>query len=406
MPLTNTQIKKTKPTAKPQRLFDGGGLYLEISPAGGKLWRLKYRFNGKEKRIGLGKYPQVTLAQARIKRDQAKQQLADGLDPGALRKQHKQQAAILAANSFEAVAREWHEQKAERWSDTHAARVLQSLERDAFPALGQRPITDIDPPEVLAVIRAIESRDALDVAGRVLQRCTAVFRYAVQTGRAIHNPAAELVGTIKQRKVVHRPAMPKADLPEFLNKLEDYQGQPITRYALQLLVLTFLRPGELRGARWTEFDLEAKEWLIPATRMKMKEPHIVPLSRQALALLDELRPFTGRYDLLFPNQNKITQPISENTLTYALYRMGYKSRATPHGFRATASTILNEKGFNSDAIERQLAHVERNKIRAAYNRAEYLGDRHKMMQWWGDYIDQQRAKGQGDNIISIADAVK
>ena len=401
MPLTDTAVRNAKPQSKPVRLFDGGGLYLEVAPSGGKWWRLKYRYGGKEKRISLGVYPETSLAQARDKRAEAKQALKQGDDPSMIRQREKSQARLNAEDSFEALAREWHEQQAGRWQPNHAERVLRSFETDIFPIIGHRPITAINPPDVLALVRQVERRQALDVANRVLQRTRAVFRYAVQTGRAVHNPAAELTGVIKTRKVTHRPAMSRSDLPAFLVELERYQGQPITRLALKLLVLTFLRPGELRGARWDEFDRERSEWRVPAERMKMNDEHIVPLSRQALAVLDELQPLTGRYELLFPNQNNVTRVISENTLTYALYRMGYKSRATAHGFRATASTTLNEQGFDPDIIERQLAHVERNKVRAAYHRAEYLEDRHKMMQWWADFLDRQRIKGEGGNVVPI-----
>ena len=402
MPLTDSTVRNAKPEDKPKRLFDAGGLYLEVSPAGGKWWRLKYRYHGKEKRISLGVYPKTTLSDARVERDKIKQQLREGHDPSLIRQRNKIKSRLSAENSFEAIAREWHEQQSGRWQPSHAVRVLHSLEKDLFPIIGHRPINEIEPPEVLAMIKQVERRDALDYASRVLQRAKAVFRYAVQTGRALHNPAAELTGVLKTRKVTHRPAMPRSDLPAFLVALDNYEGQPITRLALNLLVLTFLRPGELRGARWTEFDFERNEWRVPAERMKMQEEHIVPLSRQALALLNDLRPLTGRYELLFPNQNKVTAPISENTMTYALYRMGYKSRATAHGFRATASTILNEQGFDPDIIEKQLAHTERNKVRAAYHRAEYLDARHKLMQWWADFLDRQRIKGEGGNVVPLA----
>jgi integrase len=259
------------------------------------------------------------------------------------------------------------------------------------------PITEIEAPDVLAVVRRVESRGALDVAGRVLQRCSAIFKFAVQSGRAKYNPAGDLTGVLKTRKVQHQASVPRDDLPELLRGIDGYDGDPVTRYALQLLMLTFVRPGELRGARWTEFDLEAKQWRIPAERMKMHTEHIVPLSRQAVDLLKELAPLTERHELLFPGARSVAKPISENTMTYALYRIGFKSRATPHGMRATASSILNEQGFNRDAIERQLAHLERNKVRGAYtHHAEYLDERKRMMQWWADYLDQVAT---GSNVI-------
>lgn len=266
-----------------------------------------------------------------------------------------------------------------------------------FPSLGHRAITEIQPPDVLEMVRKVESRDALDVASRVLQRSSAIFRYAVQTGRAQINPASELKGVLKTRKVQHRAAATRAELPALLRAVSGYQGQIITRIALQFLVLTFVRPGELRKAQWNEFDLEAKVWRIPAERMKMGTEHLVPLSRQALALLETLRPVSGHYDLLFPGERSRVKPISENTMTYALYRLGYKSRATAHGFRTTAPSILNEEGFNPDAIERQLSHLERNQVRGAYTQhAEYLKDRITMMQWWADYLEQMES---GSNVI-------
>jgi integrase len=240
---------------------------------------------------------------------------------------------------------------------------------------------------ILEVIRAVESRGALDVASRVLQRTSAVFRYAIQTGRATYNPAADMKGVLKTRKVEHRAAISRDELPEFLKKLDSYSGDPVTKLGLKLVILTFVRPGELRGARWDEFDLDQGEWRIPAERMKMRAPHIVPLSPQALAIVEEIKLLTGQFDLLFPSQRDQRKPISENTLLYALYRLGYHKRATVHGFRALASTILNETGFRPDVIERQLAHAERNKVRAAYNRSEYLKERRKMMDWWGAYIE-------------------
>jgi integrase len=258
---------------------------------------------------------------------------------------------------------------------------------EVFPRLDIKPIQEITLPEILDVVRCIEKRGALEVASRVLQRVNAVFRYAIQTGRATYNPAADLAGSIKTRKVTHRAALSRAELPEFLTKLNAYDGHPITKLALKLMVLIFVRSSELRGARWEEFDFERAEWRISAERMKMGTEYIVPLSRQAIAVIEELRPITGRYDLLFPNRDNLSKPMSENTLLYAMYRMGYHSRATVHGFRATASTILHEMGFWPDVIERQLAHAERNSVTAAYHRSEYLEERRRMMQVWADYLD-------------------
>lgn len=397
MPLTDITVKHAKPHDKTYKLADEKGMYLLVNPKGAKYWRLKYRYGGKEKVLALGVYPDVTLADARHAATEAKIQLRKGEDPGHTRKLKKRATRLSAENSFEVIALEWWNHQKGRWTSHHAERVLQSLKQDAFPYLGYRPITEIQPPDILEVIRKIESRDALDVASRILQRCAAIFRYAVQTGRSQVNPASELTGVLKSRKVQHRAAITRAELPELLRDVSAYQGQMITRLALKLLILTFVRPGELRGAQWAEFDLEAKIWRIPSERMKMKTEHIVPLSRQAIALLEELRPISGHYDLLFPGERSRAKPISENTMTYALYRLGYKSRATAHGFRTTASSILNEEGFNPDAIERQLSHLERNQVRGAYTQhAEYLKDRVKMMQWWADYLEQMET---GSNVV-------
>lgn len=393
MPLTDPATKAAKPGEKPYKLADAGGLYLEVFPNGSRYWRLKYRHAGKEKRLALGVYPAVTLAEARKKAAAAKKLLEAGEDPAAtMTKREKKRAARLKTeNSFEAVAREWWAHKKGHWTPDHADRILGSLEADAFPALGHRPIAEITPPEVLDVVRTVERRGALDVASRIQQRIKAVFRYAIQTGRASYNPSAELAGVLMTRKVQHREALSREALPDFVKKLEGYPGTPEVKQALKLLMLTFVRPGELRGARWEEFDLDAKVWRIPGERMKMKSPHLVPLSRQALDVLETLRPLTGRYALVFPGANDRERPISENTLNDAIRkRLGFA--ATSHGFRATASTILNEAGFRPDAIERQLAHVERNKVRAAYHRSEYLEDRARMMQAWADYLDTLKAE--------------
>jgi integrase len=386
--LTDPKIRQAKPADKPYKLFDGGGLFLLVQPGGSKLWRLKYRFGGKEKLLAIGSYDMgVSLKKAREERDKARGQLVEGIDPGASKKKEKYAEREKAENTFRAIALSWAETYGARWTESHRARVVASLEKDAFSALGDLPVKEITPPMVLGVIRTVESRGALDVASRVLQRTNAIFRYAIQTGRAIYNPAADMKGVLKTRKAEHRSTISRGELPDFLKKLDSYSGDLITKLALRLIVLTFVRTGELRGARWEELDIDQREWRIPAERMKMRSPHIVPLSPQALAVIEELRPLTGQFDLLFPSQRDQQRPISENTLLYALYRLGYHKRATVHGFRALASTILNETGFRPDVIERQLAHVERNKIRAAYHRSEYLEERQKMMDWWGACIE-------------------
>src|SRR5215212_705970 len=315
-----------------------------------------------------------------------------------IKRERKREAKARSEHSFENIASEWHENHKGRWSANHAYCVLRSLESEVFPQFGAKPIQELTAPAVLECLRRIEKRNALDMASRLLQRVSAVYRYAISTGLVTYNSAADLVGSLKTRKVTHRAALSRAEPPEFLTKLKAYDGQPLTRLALNLVVLTFVRSCELRDARWDEFDFDRAEWRIPAERMKMSTEHIVPLSRQAITILDELQPLTGSYELVFPNQNNLTRCMSENTLLYAMYHMGYHSKATVHGFRATASTILNEMGFKADVIERQLAHAERNKVRAAYHRSEYLDERRKMMQVWADYLDELVS---GANVVPL-----
>lgn len=387
MPLTAVQAKQAKPKARQYKIADGGGLYLLVLPSGGKYWRMKYRVHGKEKTLAFGTLADVSLAEARNQREQARKQLADGQDPMEAKRLQDEAAKANAANSFKAVALEWHEHKRPRWSEKHAAKVLRSLDADVFPHIGKRPIAEITAPELLRVIRRIESRDALDYSHRVLQRIGMVFRYAIVTSKTSYNPSADLVGALKSRKATHHAALSRDDLPAFLRSLDNYDGHLLTRYGLQLIALTFLRTAELRAAEWHEIDFDRAEWRVPARRMKMNHEHIVPLSTQTIDVLSALRPITGHYRYIFTGRNSTARPMSENTLLYALYRMGYKRQATVHGFRATASTILNESGFHRDAIERQLAHAEKDKVRAAYHRSEYLEERRAMMQWWADYLD-------------------
>ena len=398
MPLTDVTVKNTKPSVKAKKLSDAQGLYLEVMPNGSKYWRLKYRFSGKEKRLALGVYPEVSLAEAREKRDQARKLLKSGIDPSEARKEEKLQQLANTENSFETIAREWHENQKLSWTPRHASYVLRRLEADLFPALGVSPICNITAPQLLGALRVIESRGAIDLAHRALQVCGQIFRYAIATGRGERDISADLRGALKSRGVTHHAKLEAKELPEFLHKLEEYDGDLQTKIGLKLMLLTFVRTTELRGARWEEFNLEKQEWRIPAERMKMRDPHIVPLSRQALALLEELKPVTGNREHLFPNRNKPMTFISENTFLYAIYRMGYHSRTTTHGFRGTASTILNEHGFRPDVIERQLAHSERNKVRASYNSAQYLPERRNMMQWWADYLGE--AAGDGKVIFA------
>lgn len=387
--LTERAIRNAKPAYKTQRLFDAGGLYLEVAPSGGKWWRLKYRFNGKEKRLSLGVFPRVTLKQARIKRDDSRRLLDQSNDPAVVRKAERAARSGLDAESFEGVAREWYSKFSPNWAHTHADKIIRRLERDMFPYLGSLPIRQITAVELLAAARRIESRGALETAHRALQNCGQVFRYAVATGRAERNPVADLKGSLPPPKEKHHASLtePKA-IGALLRAVHGYQGNAVTRCALKLAPLLFVRPGELRRAEWVEFDLDKAEWRIPAEKMKSRVPHVVPLSRQALDVLRELQPLTesGRY--LFPGLRSVSRPMSENTVNGALRRLGYnKDEMTGHGFRSMASTILNEQGWNRDAIERQLAHGERDAVRAAYNYAEHLPVRRKMMQAWADYID-------------------
>jgi integrase len=397
MALTDLAIKQAKPQDKIYYLKDGGSLFLEVTPAGGKNWRFRYRFNGKAGVLSPGKYPAVSLAEARERAAEARRLLAEDINPGEAKKEAKLAAQVASASAFEVIAIEWHEKQLPRWTAGHAARIMDSLVKDVFPHLGRINVAELTAPKILACVQKVEKRGAVETAGRVLQRINAVLRYAIQTGRTDRNPANDVVGALTAQKVQHMPALPRAELPEFYRRLAAANLYQPTRVAMHLLVLTFVRPGELRAARWEEFDIERAEWRIPAERMKMRQPHIVPLSRQALALLATLQPLTGRGALLFPAMTDHAKPMSENTLSYAMGRMGYQGVATPHGFRALASTTLNEEGFDPDVIERQLAHAERNKVRAAYHRAEYLDERRKMMQWWADFLDSQ----QGVNVRPV-----
>jgi integrase len=399
MALTTTAIKNLKPSDKPQRVWDSGGLYLEVAPSGGRWWRFAYRFAGKRKLISLGVFPDVSLAQARDRRDEARKLLADGVDPSAQRKAEKREAAGDAANTFEAVAREWYVKQAKVWVSHHANDVLRRLEANLFPDLGDRPISTISAPALLAAVRKIEQRGAHDLAHRVLQVASQVFRYGVATGRCERDPAPDLRGALTPHKSRNQAAVKPDDVPELLRAIAGYDkiGDRQTALALRLLALTFVRTGELIGAEWTEFDLDGAAWIVPAERMKMKTEHVVPLSRQALEVLNELRSVAGASRYVLPGRNP-DKPISNNTMLFALYRLGYKRRMTGHGFRAIASTLLNESGFRPDVIERQLAHCERNDVRGAYNRAQYLTERRALMQQYADMLD---AMTEGAKVIPL-----
>lgn len=390
---------KLRTLTEPGKHFDGGGLYLELTKTGGRYWRMKYRHGGKEKRLAFGVYPAVSLKDARDQATAARKVLQSGDDPGALRKADKAKAAHEAVNTLEAVARDWMKHQGTRWEDVTLGRIRASFEADIFPALGARPLASIKPGELMAAVKKIEARGAGELAARVLQRVKAVYRWAVTHERIESNPMLDLVPSeiLKPREVQHRAAMADRDLPEFLRKLDHYEGDMQTVQALRLVLLTATRPGEVRGARWPEFDLDAALWIIPAERMKMRHEHRVPLSVQAVEVLRTMQPHSDGGGLVFPSPSYRSKPLSENTLNSALARMGFKGSATAHGFRALFSTVANECGWDPDVIERQLAHKERNKVRAAYHRSTYMQERAKLMQWWADYLDGRKA----GNVVKL-----
>lgn len=395
MPLTDPAIRTAKAAGKPQRFFDGGGLYLEVSPAGGKLWRLKYRYEGKEKRLALGVYPATGLKDARDKRDAARRQLAAGVDPSEVRKASKAAGEERAANSFAVVSEQWLSRQTSRMAPATLAKARWTFDDLVNPWIGSRPVSEIDAPEMLKLLRRIEERGAHETAHRTKQRCSQIFRYAIAIGCATNDPTAALRGALspvvsKSRAAITDPIK----MGELLRAIDGYSGSFVVRSAMQFAPLVFVRPGELRHAEWSEFDLDAAIWRIPAGKMKMREEHIVALPIQAVATLRELFPLTGRGLYVFPGERGNGRPMSENTVNAALRRMGFdKDTMTGHGFRAMASTRLNEMGWSSDVIERQLAHAERNKVRAAYNRAQYLDERRTMLAAWADYLDGLRSGG-------------
>lgn len=405
MPLTDTQIKKARAADKPVRLYDERGLYLELRPTAdgntSKWWRLKYRFDGKEKLLSLGTYPEVGLAAARTKRDGAREQVAAGIDPSEARKAQKASRTAEVENSFEAVAREWHaiihKQKV---SEGHAERTLVRLQQDVFPWLGPRPIAEITAPELLGVLRRIEARGVIETAHRAKQACGQVFRYAIATGRASRDPTPDLRDALTPVTVEHMPAItdPKR-VGELLRAILSYKGHPVTRAALQLAPLVFVRPGELRKAEWAEFDLDAADWRIPSERLKRTKqdkatgaPHLVPLPRQAVAILRELQPLTDYSRYVFPSLRTKERPMSDAAVLAALRRMGFpKDEMTGHGFRAMARTMLAERlNVDEAVIEAQLAHAVKDSLGRAYNRTEFAAQRRTMLQQWADYLDKLR----------------
>ena len=388
MPLNDTKVRNTKPTDRPLRLFDERGLYLEISPAGGKWWRLKYRFAGKEKRLSLGVYPDVGLKDARDRRDEARKLLADGVDPSANRKASRSASVDRMANSFEVLTREWFAKFSTHWAKSHSDRMLRLFERDVFPWIGARPILDVTTQELLSVMRRIESRGALETAHRARARCGQVFRYAIATGRCTRDPSVELRGALPAVKGEHFAATTNpVKLAGILRAMDAYEGELPVQCALRLAPLLFVRPGELRMAKWRDVDLEAAEWRYDVTKTDVQ--HIVPLSRQALAILRELQPLTGNGLYVFPGSRSPRRPMSDNAILAAMRRMGIgKDEMTGHGFRAVARTILDEVlGVRPDFIEHQLAHAVRDPNGRAYNRTAHLAERKKMMQQWSDYLD-------------------
>lgn len=405
MPLTAISIRNARPGSTAKRIYDTGGLYLEVAPAGGRWWRFAYRFGGKRKLISLGTYPDTSLVAARERRDEARRLLASGVDPSAHRKAAKREALVRDANSFEAVAREWYEKQARRWSGIHASNVLHRLEAYLFPDLGIRPISEIEPPELLAAVRKLEERGVHDVAHRTLGTAGQVFCYAVSAGRCARDPSRDIRNALTRHVGANQAAIKPEEMPALLHAIDRYAdqggigGERQTALGLRLLCLTFVRTNELIRAGWDEIrglDGAAPTWEVPAERMKMRQAHIVPLSKQAVAILKELRGMTGDSRYILPGRNP-DKPISNNTLLFALYRMGYKGRMTGHGFRAVASSALNEAGFRPDVIERQLAHKQPNKVRAAYDRAEHLPERRTMMQQWADMVD---AYARGEDVAS------
>jgi integrase len=386
--LTDTLIKSLKAKDKSYSISDANGLYIEITPKGSKYWRQSYRFNGKQKKLAHGVYPRVSLAKARELRDKALDDLQNDTDPAKTKRQAKTQLA----NTFGLVAKEWHEKQSVNWKPNHSVKVWRQLEADVLPYLRDEPIDKISVTDLLEVLQRVEKRGALDIASRQRQRCEAIFKHAILSERASYNPATQLVGVLKTKKVEHRKALDRKDLPAFFDALESIESHAVVKLATKMLAHTFVRTGELRNATWDEFDFDERLWHIPAERMKMDADHYVPLTDQTIRFLKQLKEYNGKRIHVFASPTRPKQALSNNAILNLLYRMGYKHKATGHGFRATASTILNEQGYNPDAIERQLAHIETNKIRAAYNRSEYMNERVILMQDWSNYLDSVSAK--------------
>lgn len=399
-PLTDTKVRTAKPQEKEYKLFDGGGLFLLVSPSGGRLWYFKYRFGGKEKKLAFGSYPEISLLDARYQREDARKLLASNVDPGAVRKAQKQ-ADSEETETLEVIAREWYNRFKSTWSEGHADTIMDRMKRDIFPWIGKKPVVQIKAPDVLSVLRRVESRGALETAHRIRTICGQVFRYAVATGRADRDPSVDLKGALPQPHEKHRAAITEpAEVAKLLRAIDDYSGSFVVKCALKIAPLVFVRPGELRHMEWTELDFENAQWNIPAGKMKMKEPHLVPLSKQAIEILKELKGLTGRSRYVFTSGRTFDRPMSNNAILAALRRMGYaKEEMSGHGFRAMARTILDEVlQIRPDFIEHQLAHAVRDPNGRAYNRTAHLAERRHMMQQWADYLDQLKL---GAKILSF-----
>lgn len=386
MSLNDMQIRRAKPEAKAYTLGDGQGLSLLIEPNGSKSWRFRYRYAGKPKMISLGVYPTITLADARSRRDDARKLVAEGKNPSEIRKEQKIALQTESESAFEKIAKEWHQMKSAKWSEGYASDIMEAFQNDIFPYVGARPVGEIKPLELLNVLRKIEKRGALEKMRKVRQRCSEVFRYAIATGRAEYNPAADLSSALDVHQSKHFPFLKADEIPDFLRALDGYTGSRLVLIATKLLMITGVRTIELRASLWSEFDLDNAIWEIPAERMKMRKAHLVPLSTQALDLLKELEIMTGNYRYVFPGRNDPYKPMSEASINQLIKRIGYSGRLTGHGFRHTLSTILHEQGFESSWIEMQLAHVDKNNIRGTYNHAQYLNRRREMMDWYSSYI--------------------
>ena len=387
MPLTDLEIRRSKPREKPYTLNDGSGLSLLIEPNGSKGWRFRYRFDGKPKMLSLGTYPDIPLTEARLKRDEAKKLVVAGINPSDVRKREKQAREEERGNTFEAIAREWYEKRTDRWSAGYAEEMMKTFETDVFPFIGGRPIAEIKPMELMGVLSRLDERGATEKLRKVRQRCGEVWRYAIVTGRAEYNPAPDLVSAFVPHKKEHYAFLKHEELPEFFRTLNTYSGSIVVKLAMRLQVLTGLRPGELRQGEWAEINFEKRLWEVPPSRMKKRRPHCVPLSDQAIAILEQLKPITGHYQFIFPGRIHHSKPMSEMAMNVLIRRIGYAGRVTGHGFRHTMSTILHEQGYNTAWIETQLAHVDKNSIRGTYNHAQYLDGRREMLQWYADYMD-------------------